>query len=88
MNAPPTIPDSVAIPQQLVGPLRLTGPVLDESLYAPLATYETPLWASCNRGARVTQHAGGIETVIVRDCMARSILLNAPGARVAAGCSS
>ncbi len=88
MNAPPTIPDSVAIPQQLVGPLRLTGPVLDESLYAPLATYETPLWASCNRGARVTQHAGGIETVIVRDCMARSILLNAPGARVAAECAA
>lgn len=75
-----SLPDSIVVPQQFVGPLRITGPVLEDELLVPMATYETPLWASCDRGARVTAHAGGISAVIVRDQMARSILVAAPDA--------
>jgi hydroxymethylglutaryl-CoA reductase (NADPH) len=50
----------------------------------PLATYETPLWASVARGAAVTAHAGGIRAVVQDDRMARSVLLEAPDAAGAA----
>ena len=48
-----------------------------------LATFETPLWLSVNRGAKVTKNAGGIKTTVVADCMTRSILLQAPNATYA-----
>ncbi len=64
---------------QWVGPFRLTGDITDE-VTAPLATYETPLWPSVNRGARVTHHAGGIRITVVDARMSRSITLQAPDA--------
>ena len=67
------------IPMQWVGPLRLTGD-LDAEVQAPMATYETPLWPSVNRGARVTAHAGGIRITLVDARMSRSITLQAPDA--------
>jgi hydroxymethylglutaryl-CoA reductase (NADPH) len=75
--------DAIRIPQQLIGPVAITGEALSESVMVPLATYETPLWPSCKRGAAVTARAGGIHATVVRDFMARSILLEANSAEIA-----
>lgn len=68
---------------QVVGPVKITGPEVDDEVMVPLATYETPLWASVNRGAKASMLAGGIKTVVVDDRMTRSILLEAPDAEAA-----
>lgn len=69
-----------AIPMRTIGPIKITGPVLEEEVYVPLATFETPLWPSTNRGATVSRQAGGIKVCIIKDCMTRSVLLEAPDA--------
>jgi hydroxymethylglutaryl-CoA reductase (NADPH) len=71
------------IPMQSVGPLKLIGDVEADDLMVPMATYETPLWPSVARGARVTRHAGGIRVTVIDDRMSRSILLEAPNASIA-----
>jgi len=77
-------PQSFAsVPMQTIGPIRISGPVVDEEVLVPLATYESPLWPSTSRGALVSRHCGGIQTVIVHDCMTRSVLLEAPSAEYA-----
>ena len=43
----------------------------------PLATYETPLWPSVGRGARVSILSNGIQGTIIDERMTRSILLEA-----------
>ncbi len=68
---------------RMIGPLKITGPVLDEEIYVPLATYESPLWPSTNRGATVSRLSGGIKVVVVEECMTRSILVEAPDAEYA-----
>jgi hydroxymethylglutaryl-CoA reductase (NADPH) len=73
-----------AVPMRTVGPVRITGPVLDDAVTVPLATFESPLWPSVNRGARVSRESGGIRVVILDDRMTRSVLLEAPGAIEAA----
>ncbi len=70
-------------------PLQWIGPVLihyqnNEYLQEiPLATYEGPLWPSVSRGAAVCNKAGGISVTLVKDCMTRSILLEAPSSQEA-----
>lgn len=71
------------IPMQTIGPLKLTGPVVQGDILVPMATYETPLWPSTDRGARVSQQSGGINVVIVDERMARSVLAEAPNAETA-----
>jgi len=71
------------IPMRIVGPVRITGPVVDGDVEIPLATFETPLWPSVNRGARVSVESGGIAAVVVDDRMTRSVLVQAPSAEVA-----
>ncbi|MBN2411238.1 hydroxymethylglutaryl-CoA reductase [candidate division KSB1 bacterium] len=71
---------SAIIPMKTIGPVRITGPVVNEELQVPLATFETPLWPSTNRGARVSVKSGGIHTVIVDDRMTRSVLVEAENA--------
>ncbi len=68
------------IPMRRVGPVRLAGPEVEDEVMLPLATFETPLWPSVARGARVTREAGGIRAVVVDERMTRSILLEAPDA--------
>ena len=65
---------------RVVGPVKITGPEVSDEVMIPLATYETPLWASVNRGAKVSMLAGGIKAVVVDDRMTRSVLLEAPDA--------
>lgn len=68
------------IPTKLIGPIKLISTDFAGEIKVPLATFESPLWFSVNRGARVTKNSGGIRAVIVQDCMTRSILLEAEGA--------
>jgi len=72
------------IPMRNVGPLKISGPVLDEKVSVPLATYETPLWPSVGRGARVSALVeDGIKTTVIDERMTRSILLEADDATAA-----
>lgn len=72
------------IPMRTVGPIKITGPVLDEKISVPLATYETPLWHSVGRGARVSALVEeGIKTTVIDERMTRSILLEADDATAA-----
>lgn len=73
-----------SIPMQAVGPFKLIGDVEVDDLMVPMATYETPLWPSVARGARVAKHSGGIRVSLIDERMTRSILLQAPNAGVAA----
>ncbi|MEV0060906.1 hydroxymethylglutaryl-CoA reductase [Nocardia sp. NPDC050718] len=73
-----------AVPLQWVGPLRITGNVVDDAVDVPLATYETPLWPSVGRGARIsTLTERGIVSTLVDERMTRSILLEADDAYTA-----
>jgi hydroxymethylglutaryl-CoA reductase (NADPH) len=60
-----------------VGPVKVIGDEVDAEVMVPLATYESPLWPSVGRGARVTKLAGGIRATVIDDRMSRSILLEA-----------
>lgn len=71
------------IPMQTVGPVPIRGSELSGDILVPLATFETPLWPSVNRGARIAQHAGGIHALITNERMTRSIALEAPNAEIA-----
>jgi len=64
--------------------MRLTGDSVAGEISAPLATYESPLWPSTARGARVSMACEGIHVSVLQDTMARSILLEAPSAAAAA----
>jgi len=68
------------IPMRWVGPLKITGNTINEKIAIPLATYETPLWHSVGRGARVSTLTQGILTTVVDERMSRSILLEAEDA--------
>lgn len=80
--------ESAPIPLRRVGPIVLAGPEVAGEFYAPLATFETPLWPSVARGARVTAAAGGIRAVVVDERMTRSLLLEAPDAPTAAAAAA
>lgn len=72
--------DQTRIPTKWVGPVCLRNGDQREEIGVPLATYETTLWPSTARGARVSCRAGGISCTLLSDCMTRSILLEVPDA--------
>lgn len=75
---------SAPVPLRWVGPLRISGNVMSGETEVPLATYESPLWPSVRRGARIsTMVAGGIRATLVDERMSRSVLLEADDAGVA-----
>ena len=65
------------VPTQWVGPIKIIGDVLDEEVSVPMATYESPLWPSTGRGAKVSRLSGGIRCTVVDERMSRSIALRA-----------
>lgn len=69
--------NTAAVPMRTIGPMLLTGPIVNDEVMVPLATYETPLWATTNRGAKVSRLSGGIVAAIIDERMTRSILLEA-----------
>ena len=74
------------VPLKWVGPVKITGPEIDVETELPLATYETPVFATVNRGARVATASGGIKAVVIDERMSRSVLFEAPDAIVAFQC--
>jgi hydroxymethylglutaryl-CoA reductase (NADPH) len=71
------------IPMRTVGPVLISGPEVEGEVLLPLATFESPLWPSTNRGAKVCSQAGGIKAIIMDERMTRSVLLEAPDIIVA-----
>lgn len=51
-----------------------------ETFHIPLATFESPLWPSTARGAKISRLTNGIHVAVGDERMARSILLEAPSA--------
>ncbi len=74
------MPQCAAVPMQTIGPLKVIGDEINTEVMVPLATYESPLWPSTNRGAKVSRQCGGIRTTIIDERMTRSVLLEAPSA--------
>lgn len=76
--------ENALIPMKTVGPVAIFGPEVTDRIHLPLATYETPLWASVDRGARISTYCGqGICAIITKERMTRSITLEAPNILVA-----
>lgn len=71
------VEEFATIPMRWIGPMKLAGDVVTGEVSAPLATYESPLWPSTHRGARVSMACDGITVAVVGDVMSRSILLEA-----------
>lgn len=71
------------VPTQWIGPLKIIGDVINEEVSVPLATYESPLWPSTGRGARVSRKTDGIRCSLVDERMTRSVVLNAANAQIA-----
>jgi len=65
------------IPLQWVGPIKLIGPEVEREVLVPLATFESPLWPSTERGATLCNKAGGIRTAIIDERMSRSVAIQA-----------
>lgn len=65
------------IPMKWIGPIQISGHSIHETVNIPLATFETPLWPSTDRGARVSRMTGGIHVSLLSEGMTRSILLEA-----------
>lgn len=66
-----------AIPTKWIGPMVLKGNAANGEFSVPLATYESPLWPSTDRGARVSRYCDGIECTIIDEKMTRSIAVRA-----------
>src|SRR5699024_5441992 len=74
-------PPTTLIPTRWVGPIRISGNAAQGEFEVPLATYETPLWPSVGRGARVSRMVeGGIRATVVDERMSRSVLFTAESA--------
>lgn len=65
------------LPLRWVGPIKISQGELEFEGKVPLATFETPLWPSVARGAKVSCYAGGIETYVISSTMTRSIIVQA-----------
>lgn len=72
---------STPVPTKWVGPITIHSEKGTFSVAVPLATYETPLWPSVRRGARVANAAGGMAVTLLKNCMTRSILIETKTAR-------
>lgn len=72
------------VPMRWVGPLRISGNIATTETQVPLATYESPLWPSVGRGAKVSMLAEqGIVATLVDERMTRSVLVEATDAQTA-----
>ncbi len=79
-TTPSPTPLTAHVPMQVIGPIKIIGPDVNDDVRVPLATFESPLWPSTGRGARVSRLAGGIQAVVIDDRMTRSVLFEADSA--------
>lgn len=78
-----TATTGATIPMRTIGPIKIVGKELNAEVNVPLVTFETPLWPSTSRGARVSCLAGGINVVVMSDGMTRSVVVDAETAQAA-----
>jgi hydroxymethylglutaryl-CoA reductase (NADPH) len=72
------------VPMKWVGPLRISGNAATTETPVPLATYESPLWPSVGRGAKIsTLVEDGIVATLVDERMTRSVYVKAEDASTA-----
>ncbi|MCX7122396.1 MAG: hydroxymethylglutaryl-CoA reductase [Gammaproteobacteria bacterium] len=72
------------IPTQFIGPLFIKAETWQsEDLKVPLATYETTLWPSTQRGAKMSRLCQGIQVTTLKNCMTRSLYFSTTSARQA-----
>ncbi|KAE8147161.1 hydroxymethylglutaryl-CoA reductase [Aspergillus avenaceus] len=62
----------VQVPVGIAGPLQVTGPDMKGEYYAPLATCEPTLVASCSRGCKAFNASGGLQFEILNEGMSRA----------------
>lgn len=75
---------TAGVPMRWVGPLRISGNVATAETQVPLATYESPLWPSVGRGAKVSRLSErGVVATLVDERMTRSVLVEATDAQTA-----
>lgn len=72
------------VPLEFVGPIKIIGNEVNDEIKVPMATFESPLWPSTNRGAKATLLAGGIKATLIDESMSRSIVVEAIDAAYAA----
>ncbi len=77
--------EQIQVPLGIVGPVSLyfgedTTP---EDIKMPMATFESPLWPSVGRGAKVSRAIGGIRATLLQDGMTRSVVMKAESASAA-----
>lgn len=65
------------IPMRSIGPIKIVSAEVTAEISVPMATFETPLWPSTSRGARVSRLTDGIHAVVVDDGMSRSVVVEA-----------
>lgn len=68
------------VPMKTIGPVKIIGSEVNSEVMVPLATFESPLWPSTNRGAKVSRESGGILATLIDDRMTRSVLLEGKSA--------
>ncbi|KAB8233955.1 hydroxymethylglutaryl-CoA reductase [Aspergillus alliaceus] len=75
----------VQVPVGIAGPLRITGPETTGEYYAPLATCEPTLVASCSRGCKVFNACGGLQFEVLNEAMSRAptLFFDSPGQAIA-----
>jgi hydroxymethylglutaryl-CoA reductase (NADPH) len=71
------------IPMRSVGPIKIISKEVNAEVNVPMATFETPLWPSTSRGAKVSCLAGGIHAVVIDECMTRSVVVEATSVEAA-----
>ncbi len=71
------------IPMRIIGPISIISKEITGEVSVPMATFETPLWPSTSRGAKVSRLAGGINAVVVDDGMTRSVVVDAHNVQAA-----
>jgi NADP-dependent 3-hydroxy-3-methylglutaryl-CoA reductase len=60
------------VPLGLAGPLQINGQFQQRTVYAPLATVEPTLVASCSRGCKAFQASGGVQAAVLSEGMSRA----------------
>ncbi|PVH92248.1 hydroxymethylglutaryl-CoA reductase [Periconia macrospinosa] len=69
----------IKVPVGLAGPLRIQdGESVDDKFFAPLATVEPTLVASCSRGCKALTQCGGVEFHVLSEGMSRAPLFSFP----------
>lgn len=76
----------VRVPVGIAGPLRIRGSeATDDEFFAPLATVEPTLIASCSRGCKAFTESGGLQFRVLREGMSRApvFFFNSPSEALA-----